>query len=102
VVTGGASGIGAATARMFADAGAAVAVFDLARANPQTVAGAFGGLGIACDVTDRRSVARAFADVVPHDVAVGNPLTAEEYLILVRMADFGGQFYSRENAPGAY
>lgn len=46
---------------------------------------------------------RAFGpDVVPHDVAVGNPLTAEEYLILVRMADFGGQFYSRENAPGGY
>ncbi|HTM21919.1 MAG TPA: hypothetical protein VL172_15465, partial [Kofleriaceae bacterium] len=44
---------------------------------------------------------RAFGDtVVPHDVAKGVPLTADEYLTLVRMADFGGQFYSRENAPG--
>jgi hypothetical protein len=45
----------------------------------------------------------AFGDrssVVPHDVEVGFPLTADEYLTLVRMADFGGQFYSRENAPG--
>ena len=37
--------------------------------------------------------------VIPHDVEVGFPLTADEYLTLVRMADFGGQFYSRENAP---
>jgi hypothetical protein len=46
----------------------------------------------------------AFGDrssVIPHDVEVGNPLTADEYLTLIRMADFGGQFYSRENAPGA-
>ena len=30
----------------------------------------------------------------------GFPLTAEEYRLLVEMVDNGGQFYSRENAPG--
>ena len=37
----------------------------------------------------------------PADVG-GTPLTAEEYRLLVLMADMGGQFYSRENAPGGY
>jgi len=43
---------------------------------------------------------RAFGSAVPHDIEVGHPLTSDEYLLLIRMADFGGQFYSRENAPG--
>lgn len=43
---------------------------------------------------------RAFATPNhPADVG-GTPLTADEYRLLVLMADFGGQFYSRENAPG--
>lgn len=36
-----------------------------------------------------------------HAAAVGQELTADEYYLLVLMADLGGQFYSRENAPGA-
>ena len=37
----------------------------------------------------------------PHLIAVGRPdLTPDEYHLLVLMADQGGQFYSRENAPG--
>lgn len=65
-VTGGASGIGAATAKAFAGQGAAVAVLDL---NP-------GGDGIVCDVTDARSVKRAFAAVCERfggvDIVVSN------------------------------
>jgi hypothetical protein len=38
----------------------------------------------------------------PHLIDVGRPdLTADEYHLLVLMADQGGQFYSRENAPNA-
>ncbi len=42
---------------------------------------------------------RAF-DTAAHAEAVGQELTADEYYLLVLMADNGGQFYSRENAPG--
>jgi len=45
---------------------------------------------------------RAFdtATFPAHAAAVGQELTADEYYLLVLMADLGGQFYSRENAPG--
>ncbi len=63
VVTGGGSGIGAATAKAFAAQGAAVAVLDLHERSAQSVADEIGGLGLACDVTDGRSVRRAFDQV---------------------------------------
>jgi NAD(P)-dependent dehydrogenase (short-subunit alcohol dehydrogenase family) len=50
IVTGGASGLGAATARALAAAGAKVAVFDLHEAGAASVAKEIGGIGIACDV----------------------------------------------------
>lgn len=43
---------------------------------------------------------RAFG-TTPHTIDQGvADLTADEYMLLVLMADGGGQFYSRENAPG--
>jgi len=76
VVTGAASGIGAATARMFAANGAAVAVLDLGLASAEAVAKEIGGIGLACDVTDRRAVKRAFDAVVRRfggvDIVVSN------------------------------
>jgi 3-oxoacyl-[acyl-carrier protein] reductase len=56
LVTGGGRGIGAATARLFAAEGARVAVSDLDEAPAREVASAIGGLGVACDVSDRGSV----------------------------------------------
>lgn len=50
IVTGGASGLGAATARALAAAGAKVAVFDLNEAGAASVAHDVGGIGIGCDV----------------------------------------------------
>jgi hypothetical protein len=38
--------------------------------------------------------------VHPADVG-GQALTEDEYYLLVLMADMGGQYFSRENAPGA-
>lgn len=76
VITGGASGIGAATAKAFAKAGAAVAVLDLDAAKAIAVAKPLGGIGLACDVTDPASVTAAFAAVARHfggvDILVSN------------------------------
>ncbi|MGH6828449.1 MAG: bifunctional aldolase/short-chain dehydrogenase, partial [Rhizomicrobium sp.] len=66
VITGGGSGIGAATARAFAREGADVAVLDRDAEAAKAVAQAIGGktLAVACDVTDRAGVAKAFDQVV--------------------------------------
>jgi rhamnose utilization protein RhaD (predicted bifunctional aldolase and dehydrogenase)/NAD(P)-dependent dehydrogenase (short-subunit alcohol dehydrogenase family) len=64
VITGGASGIGAATAKAFAAEGAAVAVLDLAGDAAAAVARQVKGLGLACDVTDPKAVRAAFASIV--------------------------------------
>lgn len=70
-VTGGASGIGLATARLLAARGATVAVLDVA--DPPDGAGL---LGVRCDVTDDASVRAAVAQVVATagglDVVVAN------------------------------
>ena len=58
-VTGGGSGLGAATARALAAAGARVAIFDL---KGQTVADAIGGRFLSCDVSDAAAAERAVAD----------------------------------------
>ncbi|MBT6387809.1 MAG: bifunctional aldolase/short-chain dehydrogenase [Alphaproteobacteria bacterium] len=62
IVTGGAGGIGEATARMFAAQGAAVVVLDRDAKAVARVADDIAGaaMGIACDVTDARAVRRAF------------------------------------------
>jgi rhamnose utilization protein RhaD (predicted bifunctional aldolase and dehydrogenase)/NAD(P)-dependent dehydrogenase (short-subunit alcohol dehydrogenase family) len=76
VVTGGAGTIGLATAGALRIAGAEVALFDRVAAVPEAAAKAIGGLGIACDVTDARSVADGFAAVVRQfggvDIVVSN------------------------------
>jgi len=66
VITGAGGAIGAATARAFAQAGAAVALIDLDLKAAQEKAQAIGGaaLGLSCDVTDASSVQAAFDAVV--------------------------------------
>lgn len=65
VVTGGAGGIGAATARALAAQGAEVAVLDRDDTGARRTAGEIGGaaLGFGCDVTVPDQVAKAFAQV---------------------------------------
>ncbi len=63
-VTGGGSGIGAATARAFAEQGAEVAVLDKDVEAARAVAKAIRGLAVQCDVTQDASVEAAFAAVV--------------------------------------
>ena len=59
-VTGGASGLGEATARELAAAGAKVAIFDIQEERGQAVAGDIGGVFCHCDVTDEESTVAAF------------------------------------------
>jgi NAD(P)-dependent dehydrogenase (short-subunit alcohol dehydrogenase family) len=66
VVTGGGSGIGAATARALARAGAEVAVLDRDVDAAKSVASNIGktALAVVCDVTDADSVRAAFDEVI--------------------------------------
>jgi rhamnose utilization protein RhaD (predicted bifunctional aldolase and dehydrogenase)/NAD(P)-dependent dehydrogenase (short-subunit alcohol dehydrogenase family) len=62
-ITGGAGGIGLATARAFKAEGAEIVLLDLAAATPAGKAKTIGGIGIDCDVTSPASVAAAFAEI---------------------------------------
>jgi NAD(P)-dependent dehydrogenase (short-subunit alcohol dehydrogenase family) len=62
IVTGGASGLGAATAEMLAGAGAKVAVFDINLDSARAVAEKIGGVAVRCDVTDGDGTAAAVAE----------------------------------------
>ena len=55
VVTGGASGLGAATARHLAKLGAKVALLDVNAVHCETVASEIAGLALTCDITDAAS-----------------------------------------------
>ena len=72
IVSGGASGLGEATARVLAAAGATVVVADLNEEGGKRVAGEIGGLFARTDVADEASVQAA----VDTAVATGVPLRA--------------------------
>ena len=84
VVTGAAGAIGAATARAFAEQGAAVALLDINLDAVKSTAEAISGSAFAvpCDVTDESSIARAVNAVVMQfgglDVLVSNAGAAYE------------------------
>jgi len=61
LVTGGASGLGAATARALAAAGARVAVLDINLAAATALAAEIGGLALACDIADGPATEAAIA-----------------------------------------
>jgi len=61
VVTGGASGLGEASARAFAAAGVKVAIFDFNDAKGNAIAGEIGGIFCKVDITDEQSVIDGFA-----------------------------------------
>ncbi|MBA3896368.1 MAG: SDR family NAD(P)-dependent oxidoreductase, partial [Sphingomonadaceae bacterium] len=92
IVTGGASGLGGATAELLAQAGAKVAIFDLNEDAGRARASAIGGLFARVDVTDEASVdAGLDAAQTAHGVA----------RILVNCAGVapGIKTVGRENAP---
>jgi NAD(P)-dependent dehydrogenase (short-subunit alcohol dehydrogenase family) len=84
IVTGGANGIGFATAELLAANGASVAIFDLECEDPQNAAKQIGASGFAVDVTNRESLDAAFAAAGTPDIVIANAGIATE-------ADFLGQ-----------
>jgi len=60
IVTGGGSGLGAATARELAKAGAKVGIIDVKPEAAEAVAKELGGAAAACDVTDAASTEAAY------------------------------------------
>jgi len=91
VVTGGASGIGEASARQLASAGSSVVIADLNDDRGQAVATELGGLFVHCDVTSTDD-----ADTAVAAASEMGPLRA-----LVNSAGLGhpGRTISRDNEP---
>lgn len=85
VVTGGASGIGAATARRFADAGDTVVIADRDGAAARALGTALGGnsFGTETDVSDEAQVVALFGDVARRfgrvDVLVNNAAVSDTF-----------------------
>ena len=61
LVSGGASGLGRATAQSLAHAGARVAILDINQAAAEAAAREIGGIAFACDVADAAGTERAVA-----------------------------------------
>lgn len=91
MVTGGASGIGAASCRAFASAGALVAVVDRDTARAEAVAGEIDGIAVNCDVSDKSAVNAMVASVEsrlgPIDILYSNAGVATGADILTTSAE---------------
>jgi len=94
VVTGAARGIGAGTAKRFADEGASVAVLDLDEGSAAETAAGLGAeraIGIGCDVSDGAAVDAAVTRVVDElgklDVLVNNAGITRDNLLFKMTAE---------------
>jgi NADP-dependent 3-hydroxy acid dehydrogenase YdfG len=111
LITGGGSGVGQAAARMFADAGAKVAIAGRDEAKLKKTATGHASIAVyPCDVTDAAAVAKLVKSVGRIDILVNNAgtnvkarkmreLTVENWNKLVR-TNLDGAFYCiREVLP---
>jgi NAD(P)-dependent dehydrogenase (short-subunit alcohol dehydrogenase family) len=92
LISGGASGLGRATAKALAEAGAKVALLDIDGAAAETAAKELGGLGLSCDVTK--------ADVVEGAVAAARAAHGSARIV-VNCAGIGraGRIVERDGKP---
>ena len=90
LVTGGAKGIGAATARRFASEGATVVVADFDEAAATETAREIGGHAVRCDVTRREDVEAAVEAALAHGGSLDILVTCAGIIrdnLLFKMAD---------------
>jgi NAD(P)-dependent dehydrogenase (short-subunit alcohol dehydrogenase family) len=95
VVTGGASGLGRASAEALAAAGAKVAIFDVNEEAGREVAGAIGGLFVRVDITSEESVVAGLA-------AARAAHGQERVCIHCAMTSRKGKTISRNRETGAF
>jgi NAD(P)-dependent dehydrogenase (short-subunit alcohol dehydrogenase family) len=102
VVTGGASGIGEATCRVLAAAGASVYITDIDQARAERLAADLpGAAAVLCDITDEAAVKRMFAGIPKLDVLVNNAgIGLVGGIEETELADFQRLF--RVNVEGTY
>ncbi|MDB6160658.1 MAG: 3-hydroxy-2-methylbutyryl-CoA dehydrogenase, partial [Gammaproteobacteria bacterium] len=93
VITGGASGLGEATARLLASHGVKVAIFDLNAERGEAVARELGGVFCLVDVTSNEEVDAAFAKA---RVAIGQ----ERILVNCAGAGTSAKTVSRDKQTG--
>jgi meso-butanediol dehydrogenase/(S,S)-butanediol dehydrogenase/diacetyl reductase len=107
IVTGGATGIGFAIARLFHEAGLRVAIADLNEAGAIDAAKKLGSqhIGVAIDVRDRASVTAAFEKVIAafggYDVLAANAGVSSMKLV-VDLEDADWDFNFDVNAKGIF
>jgi NAD(P)-dependent dehydrogenase (short-subunit alcohol dehydrogenase family) len=107
VVTGGANGIGFATAQLLAAHGARVCLFDLGREKPAEAALRIGADARPVDVTDPGALDAAFRSVGTPDILIANAGTVSEADFLehtpqewerIVSVNLSGAFYSMQSA----
>ncbi len=105
LVTGAASGMGLAIARLFAQEGAALAMLDRNADGVQASADALGAAGIACDVADRASVDAAVAKAAAMLGGIDGVINAAGILIGKQFDDLDPESWDRViavNLTGPY
>ena len=95
IVTGAASGLGRATARALAAAGANVTVFDIADEAGQAVADEVNGLFCHVDITDEQNVLDGFAEA-------RSAFGQERILVHCAMTTKGGKTVGRNRETGGW
>ena len=95
IITGGASGIGRATARLFRQEGAAVAVLDRSDNAAKAVADEIGAVAIACDVSDPASVSAAVNKAAEAMGGLDGVINAAGILAETGIADTTAEVFSR-------
>src|SRR5215212_8159893 len=95
IITGGASGIGRATARLFRREGAAVAILDRSDNAAKAVADEIGAVAIACDVSDPASVTAAVNKAAEALVGLDGVINAAGILAETGIADTTAEVFSR-------
>src|ERR1700749_1006416 len=95
IITGGASGIGRATARLFRREGAAVAILDRSDNAGKAVADEIGAVAITCDVSDPASVSAAVNQAAEAMGGLDGVINAAGILADTGIADTTAEVFSR-------